>query len=163
VICSRCRFAAREDSHEADRALGIFRLRGAADDRHRLLRHRDGAGQLRDDPGRSGPHRLLYRREPRIDAAREKLETALKEMVDPSLTHAQMRAVAGDEVMATPQRRAAAQAIMDRLLALRARCQRQTNSIVTPMGDEMFYRYQQALIDEAATTLAALLPRVRRP
>jgi hypothetical protein len=106
---------------------------------------------------------LLYRREPRIDAAREKLETALKEMVDPSLTHAQMRAVAGDEVMATPQRRAAAQAIMDRLLALRARCQRQTNSIVTPMGDEMFYRYQQALIDEAATTLAALLPRVRRP
>jgi TRAP-type uncharacterized transport system substrate-binding protein len=30
----------------------------------------------------------------RIDAAREKLETALKELVDPSLTHAQMRAVA---------------------------------------------------------------------
>ena len=28
------------------------------------------------------------------------------------------------------------------------------------MGDEMFYRYQQSLIDEAATTLAALLPRV---
>ena len=57
----------------------------------------------------------------------------------------------------------AAQAIMDRLLALRVRCQRQTNSVVTPMGDEMFYRYQQSLIDEAATTLAALLPRVRHP
>jgi hypothetical protein len=31
-----------------------------------------------------------------------------------------------------------------------------------PMGDEMFYRYQQSLIDEA-TTLAALLQRVRHP
>jgi hypothetical protein len=40
---------------------------------------------------------------------------------------------------------------------LRARCQRQTSSLVTPMGDEMFYRYQQSLIDEAATTLGALL------
>ena len=97
----------------------------------------------------------------RIDAAREKLETALKELVDPSLTHAQMRAVAGEQVMTSPERRATAQAIMDRLAALRARCQRQTNSIVTPMGDEMFYRYQQSLIDEAATTLAALLQRVR--
>jgi uncharacterized protein len=99
----------------------------------------------------------------RIDAAREKLETALKELVDPSLTHAQMRAVAGEQAMTSPERRAAAQAIMDRLLALRARCQLQTNSIVTPMGDEMFYRYQQSLIDEAATTLATLLQRVRHP
>jgi hypothetical protein len=72
-----------------------------------------------------------------------------------------MRAVAGEQVMTSPERRATAQAIMDRLAALRARCQRQTNSIVTPMGDEMFYRYQQSLIDEAATTLAALLQRVR--
>jgi len=30
------------------------------------------------------------------------------------------------------------------------------------MGDEMFYRYQQSLIDEAATTVAALLQCVRR-
>jgi hypothetical protein len=27
----------------------------------------------------------------------------------------------------------------------------------------MYYRYQQALIDEAATTIAALLQRVRHP
>jgi len=93
----------------------------------------------------------------RIDAAREKLETALKELVDPMLTHAQMRAVPAERVMAVPERRAAAQAIMERLVELRARCQRQTSSLVTPMGDEMFYRYQQSLIDEAATTLGALL------
>jgi TRAP-type uncharacterized transport system substrate-binding protein len=95
----------------------------------------------------------------RIDAAREKLETALKELVDPVLTHAQMRAVPVERVMAVPERRAAAQAIMERLVELRARCQRQTSSLVTPMGDEMFYRYQQSLIDEAATTLGALLQR----
>jgi uncharacterized protein len=93
----------------------------------------------------------------RIDAAREKLETVLKELVDPVLTHAQMRAVPAERVMAAPERRAAAQAIMERLVELRARCQRQTSSLVTPMGDEMFYRYQQSLIDEAATTLGALL------
>jgi TRAP-type uncharacterized transport system substrate-binding protein len=99
----------------------------------------------------------------RIDAAREKLETALKELVDPKLTHAQMRAVPAERVMALPERHAAAQAIMDRLVELRARCQRQTSSLVTPMGDEMFYRYQQSLIDEAATTLGALLQRSPSP
>jgi uncharacterized protein len=93
----------------------------------------------------------------RIDAAREKLETALKELVDPGLTHAQMRTVPPERVMAAPERRAAGQAIMQRLGELRARCQRYTNSFVTPMGDEMFYRYQQSLIDEARTTVGALL------
>src|SRR5499426_3124915 len=93
----------------------------------------------------------------RIDAAREKLETALKELVNPRLTHAQMRAVPADRVMAAPEQRTAAQSILDRLVELRARCQRQASSIVTPLGDEMYYRYQQFLIDEATTTLAALL------
>jgi len=99
----------------------------------------------------------------RIDAAREKLETALKELLDPRLTHAQMRAVPAERVTAVPERRAVAQAIMERLVELRARCQRQTSSIVTPMGDEMFYRYQQSLIDEAATTVGALLQRSSSP
>jgi TRAP transporter TAXI family solute receptor len=95
----------------------------------------------------------------RIDAAREKLEAALRKLVDPGLTHAQMRAVSAERVTAEPERRAAAGTIMGQLAALRARCQRQTNSFITPMGDEMFYRYQQTLIDEAITTLASLLQR----
>jgi TRAP-type uncharacterized transport system substrate-binding protein len=93
----------------------------------------------------------------RIDAAREKLETALKELVDPKLTHPQMRAVPPERVMAAPERRAAAEAIMEQLRVLRARCQRYTKSFATPMGDEMFYRYQQSLIDDATTTLGLLL------
>jgi hypothetical protein len=74
-----------------------------------------------------------------------------------------MRAVPAEQVMAVAERRATAEAIMERLVELRARCQRQTNSIVTPMGDEMFYRYQQYLIDEAATTVGALLKRSSSP
>ena len=99
----------------------------------------------------------------RIDAAREKLEMALKELVDPGLTHAQIRSVPAEGVMNGPGRRATAQAIMKRLAELRARCQRQTGSLVTPMGDEMFYRYQQSLIDEATTTVGALLQRSSSP
>ena len=56
-----------------------------------------------------------------------------------------------------PGARAAAQSIRDEFMQLRARCQRNAGSIVTPMGDEMFYRYQESLIDEATTTLALLL------
>jgi TRAP-type uncharacterized transport system substrate-binding protein len=93
----------------------------------------------------------------RIDAAREKIETSLKELVDPRLTHIQIRAVPADRVMAAPNKRDAAQAIMERLVELRARCRRQANSMFTPMGDEMFYRYQQSMIDEAITTAGALL------
>ena len=91
----------------------------------------------------------------RIDAAREKLETALKELVDPGThpcTNACRSSGAGD---GGTGKTAAAEAIMKRLVELRARCQRQTSSLVTLMGD----RYQQSLIDEAATTVGALLQR----
>jgi TRAP-type uncharacterized transport system substrate-binding protein len=94
----------------------------------------------------------------RLDSAREKLEAEIKLLVDPRLTtHAQMREHSGEHVMASPQRRAAAASIMERLIALRERCRRQTSSIVTPMGNEMYYRYQQSLIDDAMTTVATLL------
>jgi TRAP-type uncharacterized transport system substrate-binding protein len=93
----------------------------------------------------------------RIDSAREKLESALKGLVDPKLTHAQLRTAPVDHVMAMPEKRAAVQDIVDQLVALRSRCQRDTNSPVTPMGDEMFYRYQQMLIDEAITTSGTFL------
>jgi len=46
-----------------------------------------------------------------------------------------------------------------RLIELRERCQRYASSFVTPMGDEMFYRYQQSLIDSA---IVALKPQTLR-
>jgi TRAP-type uncharacterized transport system substrate-binding protein len=100
----------------------------------------------------------------RLDAARERIETSLKALVDPRLTHAQLRAAPADRaMMMKPDRRAAGEAIMKQLVELRARCQRQTSSLFTPMGDEMFYRYQQSLIDEAITTLGALLQSSHSP
>jgi TRAP-type uncharacterized transport system substrate-binding protein len=100
----------------------------------------------------------------RIDVAREKLEAEIKTLVDPGLTtHAQIREQPAARVMAAPERRAAAVSIMDRLIRLREHCQRQTSSIATPMGNEMFYRYQQSLIDEATTTVVALLQRASGP
>ena len=92
----------------------------------------------------------------RIDAARERLETATRKLVDPGLTHAQIRA-ASESSATAGQIRASGQDIMDRLLALRAHCERQTASILTPMGDEMYYRYQRSLIEQAIDTLAAVL------
>jgi TRAP-type uncharacterized transport system substrate-binding protein len=94
----------------------------------------------------------------RIDAARERLETATKELADSGLTHAQIRA-ASQEGMTAAQVRGDGQSIMDQLVALRGRCERQTNSIFTPMGDEMYYRFQRSLIDQAIDTLATLLER----
>ena len=95
----------------------------------------------------------------RIDSARESLERRLEELTDPRLTHAQVRAFPDGDLLSGPDACAAAQAIRDELVQLRARCQRYAASIVTPMGDEMFYRYQESLIDEATTTLALLLQR----
>ena len=93
----------------------------------------------------------------RIDAAREKLATDIRQLVDPKLKHAQIRDAPAEIVKAAAEKQSAAQSIIDRLAVLRARCQRHTNSFITPMGDEMFYRYQQSLIDEATTTVGALL------
>jgi TRAP-type uncharacterized transport system substrate-binding protein len=98
----------------------------------------------------------------RIDAARERLERRLKQLTDPKLTHAQIRAFPNGDLL-TGSACAAAQSIRDELVQLRARCQRYAASIVTPMGDEMFYRYQESLIDEATTTLALLLQRSTNP
>jgi TRAP-type uncharacterized transport system substrate-binding protein len=95
----------------------------------------------------------------RIDAARERLERRLRELTDSRLTHAHIRAFPDQDLLAGVDAGAAAQSIGDELVQLRARCQRYAASIVTPMGDEMFYRYQESLIDEATTTLALLLQR----
>jgi len=97
----------------------------------------------------------------RIDAAREKLEALLKQFVDAGVTHSQMREVPANRLTDRPDEQAAAEALFQQLLNLRIRCRRYTSSFVTPMGDEMYYRYQQSLIDEAITTLGSLLRKYK--
>jgi hypothetical protein len=58
--------------------------------------------------------------------------------------------------------RAAAQDILSRLALVRIRCERRAKSFATPMGDKMFYRYQQSLMDNTTAVLKRLL-RMRPP
>jgi TRAP-type uncharacterized transport system substrate-binding protein len=82
----------------------------------------------------------------RIDAAREKLKVQVENLIGPSAGHKQ--AAPTKEKPATPDVGTALERVTAQLTELRARCERYTGSLVTPMGDEMFYRYQESLINE---------------
>jgi TRAP-type uncharacterized transport system substrate-binding protein len=106
----------------------------------------------------------------RIDANRGLLEARLKALAHPGLnekqirtrahshlTREQIKALPPEAVIQTPEDRQAAEELMRDFDALRRRCEDQLKSLVTPMGREMYYRYQEWLIDESKAALAALL------
>jgi hypothetical protein len=106
----------------------------------------------------------------RIDANRALLEGRLKALAYPglseeqikarahsSVTREQIKALPPEAVIGSPQARKAAEDLMNDFDALRRRCEDQLKSFVTPMGSEMYYRYQEWLIDEAKAALGALL------
>jgi TRAP-type uncharacterized transport system substrate-binding protein len=106
----------------------------------------------------------------RIDANRALLEGRLKALAYPglseeqikarahsSVTREQIKALPPEAVIGSPQARKAAEDLMNDFDALRRRCEDQLKSFVTPMGSEMYYRYQEWLIDEAKAVLGALL------
>ena len=106
----------------------------------------------------------------RIDVNRAELESRLKTLAYPGLTEQQIKARAHsgitreqikalppETVIQTPKDREAAEALKKEFDALRRRCEDQLGSFVTPMGSEMYYRYQEWLIDEARAALTALL------
>ncbi|MEI7597986.1 MAG: TAXI family TRAP transporter solute-binding subunit [Aestuariivirga sp.] len=93
----------------------------------------------------------------RIDANREQLDERLKLLLN-------ARQGGGLSSEADSDGVSVVQRDHERLLALRAdfdllhrRCRSQLKSIVTPMGSEIYYRYQQALIEEAQRVLGELL------
>ena len=81
----------------------------------------------------------------RIDAARERIEGEIRRLSGQS---GSARQVPGQNSLAESRAN-----ILLRLTELHQRCQREVSSFVTPMGDEMFYRYQQSLIDRAIAAL----------
>jgi hypothetical protein len=81
----------------------------------------------------------------RIDAAREKLKVQIDAMVGPAVGHPE---AAPTKKGVAPKAGATLERIAAQLVELRTRCQRHTGSMVTPMGDEMFYRYQESLIND---------------
>ncbi len=86
-------------------------------------------------------------------------EQQIKALATPGLTREQIKALPPEAVIQTPEDRRAAEELMKDFDALRRRCEDQLRSLVTPMGREMYYRYQEWLIDELKAALAALLRR----
>jgi hypothetical protein len=82
----------------------------------------------------------------RIDAAREKLKAQVDNMLGPGAGRAQAGPAKEKAIAANGG--TALDHATTQLMELRARCQRYTGSMVTPMGEEMFYRYQESLINE---------------
>jgi hypothetical protein len=95
----------------------------------------------------------------RIDANREMLESRLKALTGLGSTPEHVKTLPPEAIIKTPQDRKAAEDLIKDLEALRLRCEEQTRSMVTPMGREMYYRYQESMIEEAQAMLAALLRR----
>src|SRR5271167_3438740 len=95
----------------------------------------------------------------RIDANRQLLESRLKALSGLGATPEHMKTLPPEAVIKTPQDRQAAEDLVKDLEALRLRCEEQLRSMVTPMGSEMFYRYQESLIEDAQAMLADLLRR----
>jgi hypothetical protein len=95
----------------------------------------------------------------RIDANREILEARLKALTGLGSTQEHIKTLPPEAIIKSPQDRKAAEDLMKDLEALRLRCEDQLRSMVTPMGREMYYRYQEALIKDAQAMLADLLRR----
>jgi TRAP-type uncharacterized transport system substrate-binding protein len=96
----------------------------------------------------------------RIDARRENLEGRFEQLVGAGLTREQIRALPAEHVLGNPQARASAREIVNQLIDLRDRCQRQNRSIFAPMGEEIYFRYQESLINELINTVSAMLERL---
>lgn len=98
----------------------------------------------------------------RIDANREMLEARLKALTGLGSTPEHVKTLPPEAIIKTPQDRKTAEDLMNDLEALRLRCEDQLRSVVTPMGREMYYRYQESLIKDSQAMLAALFRRTDR-
>jgi len=96
----------------------------------------------------------------RLDAMRERLEARLKALTDPPLTRKEFRGLPAKVGLRKPADRKAAEALMNDLESHHKLCRAQIEtSWVTPMGSEMYYRYQEQMTEDAIAALSAVLSR----
>jgi TRAP-type uncharacterized transport system substrate-binding protein len=93
----------------------------------------------------------------RIDAAREKIEVDVRRVAGDVVSHGPMPHSPTTKPQIDQKTRAEVQDILSRLAKLRASCERRAKSFAVPMGDEMYFRYQQSLMDDTTTVLKGLL------
>jgi TRAP-type uncharacterized transport system substrate-binding protein len=89
----------------------------------------------------------------RIDATRVGIETDLAQVFGPGVTPSDIRVMNPEARHRTPEARAALDRAIRELARLKARCRRQSLSMLVPMGQEMSYRLQEGLIADLADAL----------
>jgi TRAP-type uncharacterized transport system substrate-binding protein len=97
----------------------------------------------------------------RIDAKRVELESEIPLLFAPGITVGEIGTMTPDERQRSPEARARVDGIIDQLVALLERCRKHSLSVLVPMGQEMSYRYQEALIADLLRSLRAFRARLK--
>jgi TRAP-type uncharacterized transport system substrate-binding protein len=98
----------------------------------------------------------------RIDANRVRAEAIILPLFGPGVTVGEIAEMAPSAAHDTPAGRADIDGAVERLAGLSERCRRQSMSMLVPMGQEMAYRYQEALIADLLYALRAYRSRFAR-
>ena len=96
----------------------------------------------------------------RIDAKRVRIESAMLHLFGPGVTVGEIAEMPPRDQHHTSEGRAQLDTIMEQLVALSERCRRQSLSMLVPMGQEMAYRYQEALMADLLYALRAFRERL---
>jgi hypothetical protein len=96
----------------------------------------------------------------RIDARRVRIESAMLHLFGPGVTVGDIAEMPPRDQHHTSEGRAQLDSIMEQLATLSEQCRRQSLSILVPMGQEMSYRYQEALMADLLHALRAFRERL---
>jgi TRAP-type uncharacterized transport system substrate-binding protein len=96
----------------------------------------------------------------RIDAGRVGIESEISQLLGPGITVGEIGRMTPEDQQQNPATKARLDDIIERLLELLNRCRKHSLSVLVPMGQEMGYRYQEALIAELLRSLRALRGRL---
>ena len=96
----------------------------------------------------------------RIDSKRVHIESAMLHLFGPGVTVGDIAEMPPRDQHHTSEVRAQLATIMEQLLTLSERCRQQSQSLLVPMGQEMAYRYQEALMADLLHALRAFRERL---
>jgi hypothetical protein len=96
----------------------------------------------------------------RIDVNRIRIESAIPLLFGPAVTVGDIAAMSPSEKHRTLAAQAQLDTIVEELTTLSERCRRQSQSVLVPMGQEMGYRYQEALIADLLHALRTFRDRL---
>jgi hypothetical protein len=98
----------------------------------------------------------------RIDADRVRAEASILPLFGPGVTVGEIAEMTPSAAHEAQAGRAEIDGVVERLARLSERCRRQSMSMLVPMGQEMAYRYQEALIADLLYALRSYRSRFGR-